>query len=164
MKSLIQEIRNKQDEIIVMVNSTFDEIIKKVSQFDSTDIKLDNEYEVIYPLTNTSGFKGKKIIAVYINDERKLAFTWKSAVETILNEVIEDKTNDKKLHVLCDKLLGRKRTRLSKDSTGMRSPIKLNNGLYVETHYDTETLMNLLLQILYELSYDYSNIRIAIKN
>ena len=65
---------------------------------------------------------------------------------------------------LRDKILGRKRTRVSSSNVTMRSPLKLNEKLYIETHYDTETLMNFLIQILSEIHYDYNNIEIVIKN
>ena len=69
-----------------------------------------------------------------------------------------------KLYELNDKLLGRKRTRLSKTPDDMRKPLELCENLYIETHYDTETLMNLLLQILNDIEYDYRDIKVAIKN
>ena len=34
MNNLVEQIRKKQDEIILMVNSSFDEIIKEVSKMD----------------------------------------------------------------------------------------------------------------------------------
>ena len=60
MNYLVEQIRKKQDEIILMVNSSFDEIIKEVSRMDHLPNQEPNEYELIYPLTNTAGFKGKK--------------------------------------------------------------------------------------------------------
>ena len=150
MNNLVEQIRKKQDEIILMVNSSFDEIIKEVSKMDHLPNKEPNEYELIYPLTNTAGFKGKKVIGVIIGEERKIAPTWKKVVEIIAN--------------LCDKLLGRKRTRISSTDKDMKSPLKISENIYIETHYDTESLMKLLIQVLNEISYDYNNIKIVIKN
>ncbi len=164
MNNVIDEIRKKQDEIILMINSTFDQIVKEVSKIDNNNISEESEYEVIYPVTNTSSFKGKKVIAVILNDERVITPTWKNAVKFILEDAMKDKNMKNKLYDLRDKLLGRKRTRLSSNVNDMRSPVKLDEDLYIETHYDTETLMNFLLQILNEISYDYSTIKIAIKN
>ena len=164
MNKLVSKIRKKQDELILMVNSTFDSIIMDISQLKKDDIEEVNEYELTYPITNTAGFKSKKVIAVILKGERVIAPTWKTVVKIVLNDALLDEKRKKKLSNLCDKLLGRKRTRLSSTDEGMRSPLKLGEGLYVETHYDTETLMNLLLQILNEISYDYNDIKIAIKN
>ena len=74
MNNLVEQIRKKQDEIILMVNSSFDEIIKEVSKMDHLPNKEPNEYELIYPLTNTAGFKGKKVIGVIIGEEKELEY------------------------------------------------------------------------------------------
>jgi len=164
MNNIINEIRKKQDEIILMVNSSFEEIIRRVSELNEQDIMEINDYEMSHPITNTAGFKGKKVIAVSLDERREVAPTWKKAVEKILKEVMKDDEMKKRIYNLRNKLLGRTRTRLSSTSDEMRSPLKLDENLYIETHYDTETLMKLLLQILNEISYDYSKIKIVIKN
>ncbi|MBR2289289.1 MAG: hypothetical protein IJ867_01370 [Clostridia bacterium] len=161
---IINKIREKQNEIIVMINSAFDEIVKEVENLKIGEMNYENNYETSYPITNTTGFKGRKPIAIKINDERMIAPTWKKVVEEIMNIVIQDETMKKRVLDLRDKLLGRKRRRISNSDDDMRSPLKLTDELYIETHYDTETLMNLLIQILGEISYDYSNIQIIVKN
>ena len=160
---IIAEIRKKQDELIVMINTTFDQIVNDVSKLKNIN-NANNQYELIYPLTNAGGFKGKKVIAVIINNKRYIAATWKTAVKIILEDALSDKQTKKKIMDLRDIILGRTRNRLSKSSTGMRSPIELDKNLYIETHYDTESLIKLLLEILNDVSYDFSNIRIVIKN
>ncbi len=162
--SIVQDIREKQNQLIVMINTTFDEIVHEVEQLQNEDNDQTMEYEKIYPLTNTTGFKGKKPIAVKIREERIITPTWKAVVETILQEVIKDEIMKEKIMLLRDRLLGRVRKRISKESAGMRSPIEVCQELYIETHYDTETLMNLLLQILKEIKYNYNHIHIVIKN
>lgn len=159
-------IREKQNELIVMVNSMFDEIIGEVEKLEIQENEngYEKEYESVYPITNTTGFKGKKPIAVLYENKRIIAPTWKSVVKTVLQEVIKDKEMKDKLNALSDKLLGRVRKRLSKSSEDMKSPIEICENLYIETHYDTEMLMNLLLQILNEIKYDYNKIKIIIKN
>lgn len=162
--SLISDIRKRQDELIVMINATFESIIKEVSQLNMTSSKKPSEYELIYPITNITGFKGTKVIACIMGNKRTITPTWKSVVKLILEDALQDDVMKKKLYDLRDKLLGRSRTRFSATSEDMRSPVKLTEDLYIETHYDTETLMRLLLNILDAISYDYSKINIAIKN
>jgi len=164
MDNIINDIRKRQDEIIVMINSTFDEIIREVARLNNCDVIEINEYEVKHPLTNTAGFKSKKVIAVIMNGERIIAPTWKNVVKIILSDALKNEEKRNKLYHLRDRILGRSRTRLSSNDSEMRSPLKLDNDLYVETHYDTETLMNLLIQILNQISYDYSGIQIVIKS
>lgn len=161
---LIKDIREKQNEIIMIVNTLFDELVKEVSNIKTEEKEKKNEFETILPLSNTKIFKGKKPIAVIFGENRIITPTWKIVVEIILKEVLKEENMKEKLYGLSDKLLGRKRTRLSKSSDEMRKPLKLSDELYIETHYDTETLMNLLLQILNDVSYNYNDIKVAIKN
>lgn len=160
----IKIIREKQNQLVTMINTTFDEIVKEVELLQTTEKNYEEEYESLYPLTNTTGFKGKKVIAVKIGEKRIITSTWKVAVVTILQEVLKDETMNKRVMTLRDRLLGRVRKRISKTSESMRSPVQLCKDLYIETHYDTETLMNLLLQVLNEIKYDYNHIQIVIKN
>ena len=47
----------------------------------------------------------------------------------------------------------------------MRSPLKIEDNLYVETHYDTETLLKILTtRILDVIGYDYRDITITVRN
>ncbi len=53
---------------------------------------------------------------------------------------------------------------LGSETGKMRSPVKIKEALFVETHYDAETLLRILTtRILDEVDYDYSNIQIAVK-
>lgn len=162
--NIIQDIREKQNQLIVMINATFEEIVKEVEQIKAGEKEYEEVYESVYPITNTTGFKGKKPIAVKFGEERIIASTWKMVMETILKEVLKDSNMKNRIMSLRDKLLGRVRKRISATSDDMRSPIELCEGLYIETHYDAETLMNLLIQVLNEIKYDYNHINIVIKN
>lgn len=160
----IRRIREKQDQLITLINATFDEIVAELERTTQGTQNYESDYESIYPITNTAGFKGKKPIAVLFQEERIITPTWKSVVEKILTEVMKNEENKNRIMSLRDKLYGRVRNRISESEEGMRSAIKLEENLYIETHYDTETLMKLLLQILDEIKYDYNKIKIIIKN
>lgn len=162
--NIIKEIREKQNELVIMVNSTFDDLVKKVERMEMEENKFEREYETTYPITNTTGFKGKKPIAIIYKGVRQMTPTWKAVVNNVLKEVIKDQTMKNRIMALRDKLLGRVRKRLSRTSDGMRSPFKICDNLFIETHYDTETLIKLLLEILEDISYDYNDIQVVIKN
>lgn len=162
--NIINEIREKQNQLILMINTTFDELVRKVENLPLEDNENETEFQSIYPITSTAVFKGKKPIAVKIGNQRIIAPTWKKVVENILQTILKDERMKRKMLNLRDILLGRVRTRVSKNSDNMRSPLKLCDELYIETHYDTETLMNLLLEILNKISYDYNNIQVVIKS
>ena len=59
---------------------------------------------------------------------------------------------------------GKKRALLASSDEGMRSPLPIGGGLFLETHYDTETLLNILMnRILRPIGYDYSAIRVTVR-
>ena len=160
----IKEIRDMQFQIISTINTTFEKIVKKFEELEQNEsIVEQNEFQVKYPITY-AGFKGTKPIAVIINSNEIITPSWKSVVENILKEVIKDKTMEQKLMNLRNIILGRTRTRIASNEGNMRSPILITEGLYIETHYDTEALMKFLLEILDSINYDYSKIEIRIKN
>ena len=54
---------------------------------------------------------------------------------------------------------------LSTDGSAMRSPVEIGEGLYAETHYDTETLLKILTaRLLTPAGYDYSTVAIVLRN
>lgn len=85
-------------------------------------------------------------------------------MEELLKGCCKDSGQRQALINLRGKVLGRNRVLLESETGKMRSPVKIDEALYVETHYDAETLMRILTtRILDMVDYDYSGVRIAIK-
>ena len=164
MNDFEEQIEKMRREIINKVNRTFNDLQREVTRYKalSNNVKCHGEQE--YLITNTKEFKGKKINGMILHGTRIPIYTWKNAFDTILQDALKDADMKKRIYNLRDKLLGRVRKRLSSDPLDMRNPLMLDKDLYVETNYDTETLMNFLLQILDEIFYDYSDIYVTIKN
>ncbi len=84
--------------------------------------------------------------------------------EEILKDCCRDRTRRQMLMDLRGKILGRDRVLVGSETGKMRSPIKIDEALYVETHYDTETLLRILTtRILDRVGYDYSEVKIAVQ-
>ncbi len=165
----IQELQNFRTHLIQEINITFDRMIQnlRTEQTSSESVNENREYETLYPLTVGSGiFKGKKPTGIKFPDGTRIDVpTWKKVVEVILQRCNEDPVNHSKLMALRGKLAGRDRIFLGKERGNMRSPVKIDKYLYLETHYDTETLLRILTtRILDAVQYDYSGISIAIRN
>lgn len=160
--SLIKEI----DEKISLMQQKIKISSEKAFTADK-DAEKQEEYESIYSLTTPSAFfKGKRPTGVIFPDQTRVDVpTWKKVFEEILLRCNKDLNFHQTLMNLRGKIQGRNRVLLSNKKDKMRSPVQIDRALFAETHYDTETLLNILLtRILDEIHYDYSDIKIAIRN
>ena len=166
--NIIQEIEKARKRILDEVNAEFDMLQNNFLQSENIEFteQQKSPYEIQYPLiAGPKLFKGKKPTGVILNDKRIDVRTWKQVVEVILMDCISNDTYKKALIDNADKVSGKKRILLSCQDTEMRSPLKICKELYIETHYDTETLLNILMtRVLSPIGYDYSNIIITIRN
>lgn len=167
---LMQELQALREELIREIDEKFDRMIEEVkneqipsSQKESCKPK---NYEIMYPFGVGAGiFKGKRPVGILFPDGHRTENpTWKSVAEELLKDCCKDPSQRQVLMNLRGKVLGRNRVLLGSETGKMRSPVKIEEALYVETHYDAETLVRILTtRILDAVGYDYSGIRIAIK-
>jgi hypothetical protein len=165
--NVIREIQNVRSEIAIKTDAMFDELIRKLeSGAETVERGRAENYETIYPITtNPAIFKGKRPTGVIFEGERVNVSKWKTVVEEIMRRCNADAEKHVALMNLRGKIAGRERILLSNDGTAMRSPIEIDKNLYIETHYDTETLLRILTtRILNAVGYDYSNIAVAVRN
>lgn len=170
----IEELENLRMQLIQEINIKFDNMIKQlcIEQRENTvDIREKEgeveEYESVYPMTVSTGiFKGKKPTGVVYEDGYRVDVpTWKKVVEEILKKCDSNPDMHVKLLKLRGKVAGRERVFLSGKADEMRSPIKISDNLYFETHYDTETLLRIMtVRILDVIHYDYTKIKITVRN
>lgn len=114
---------------------------------------------------NAGYFKGKKPKDVLFPDGRRICVKkWKDVVSTLLSDCISDQGRLERLLGLRGRLFGRQRKILAEDSAGMNQPMQICDQLWMETKYDTETLLNVLMVRVFDVAgYDYSGIRIVIR-
>lgn len=166
---IIKELEAMRKRMIQEINTEFDLLVERaVSEGLTMNVSSAKEaYESVYPLTAGSKiFKGTKPTSVIFPDNTQVyVSTWKQVVYTIMTQCLHSNSNKTKLLALRNSISGRKRKLLAKSDTDMRSPLKLCDNLYMESHYDTETLLNVLTnRILDAIQYDYSSIQISIRN
>ena len=158
---VIREIHNTRDEIIDQVNMAFEELAERlINGAEPKEIRHRKHYESEYRLTsNPAIFKGKKPTMVVIGGKRIEVRTWKMIVAEIMNHCNKDAEKHVELMNLRGKISGRERVILGKTGDEMRSPLMIDENLYLETHYDTETLLRTLMtRILDVIGYNYNDI------
>ena len=166
---IIKELEAMRKRMIQEINTEFDLLIERAVSEGLTIAPPSpvQEYESTYPLAaGTKIFKGTKpTMVIFPDNSSVLVSTWKQVVTVVMEQCLKSDQNLKKLNEFSDRISGRKRQLLAKSKNNMRSPIKLSDDLFMETHYDTETLLNVLTnRILDAIQYDYSRIQIMIRN
>ncbi len=159
----------KLSQLLKEANEILEELMQasNMNQVQAEQGAAVRNYERTYQLTSATGFfKGKKPLAVKFPDGTEInTSTWKRVVEVILTDCNSIPEIHNRLAYLCGRVAGRDRVLLSRRPDEMRSPLKIDEDIYMETHYDTETLLRILTtRILNAVEYDYSKIRIVIRN
>jgi len=123
-------------------------------------------HELVLPLTvDPAIFKGKKPVGIIFNETERIDITtWKMVVKEILKRCNADPEKHVALMNLRGRASGRDRIFLANNLDNMRSPYMISENLYMETHYDTETLIRVLTsRILDAVGYDYRHVNVAIR-
>ena len=107
-------------------------------------------------------FVGTKPTAILFGEERKGVKSWREVAHIILKQCYDE--NRDSLMNLRNKVIGRVRVILSDTPDGMRRPMKIVDDMYMETHYGSQTLMYILVELILKYTkFDYSNIQIQFK-
>ena len=165
--SVLNEVQNTRNEIILQVDKAIDDLILRLTRSSNvTEERRATNYESEYPITsNPALFKGKKPTTVTIRGERIEARTWKKVIGEVMRHCNRDTEKHVDLMNLRGRIFGRERVLLAKDGEDMRSPLMVGENLYIETHYDTETLLKTVMKrILDVVGYDYSGVMITTRN
>ena len=85
--------------------------------------------------------------------------SWKKAVTAILQDCNSDPRRHKWMLELRGRVFGNFRPLLAKTPEGMGAPLKIDEGLYWESKFDTEAMLrNLTDKLLSKVGYDYQGV------
>lgn len=160
MRSKEKEIAEIREELHQRIDSICDILLAKLS-----GARYDGEsMEGLRLSTNAGRFKGTKPEAVLFPDGRRVSVRkWKEAVSTLLADCVSDYGRLQYLLELRGRVFGKKRLILLDRPDGMSQPVQIGDGLWMETKYDTETLLNVLMHRVFDVvGYDYGGIRIVL--
>lgn len=111
-------------------------------------------------------FKGQKPVSItFKNGHTTETRTWKDTATVLLKECNADPVMHQRLLDLRGKVLGRQRMILGDSPDGMDVPLKIDDDIFVEGKYDTETLMYVITERIFRaVGYDYGGIEVTVKN
>ena len=159
-RTALSQLESLRSELHSMVDARVDGCIQHVLHGGVLDIAP------TMPLTASSvAFKGKKPESILFPDGREVKTpTWKAAVLAIMQDCNEYPMMHTHLMELRGKVLGRQRAILAASPEKMHAPLEIDKDLYMESYYDTGTLLYVLKnRVLDEVGYNYSSIHVRLR-
>ena len=160
-RTALSQLESLRSELHSMVDTRVDGCIHNIL----TGRVLEQALPTLPLTANPSVFKGEKPESILFPDGRKVKTpTWKTAVLAIMRDCNADANMHSQLMELRGKVLGRQRAILAASPEKMHAPLKVDKDLYMESYYDTGTLLYVLKnRVLDEVGYNYSGIRVQFR-
>ncbi len=157
----VEYLSRLRAELIFFVSATLDDAMQHLD--DTKDIPASGMTVPI--IIHPAFFKGKKPTAtIFPNGETVPTATWKKVVQVVLDDALRDESRKQQLLSLRGRVLGRNRAILSANPGDMDQPLKISEALYLESKYDTQTLLYVLIErVLSPIGYDPIGIRIMLR-
>lgn len=157
----VEYLRRLRAELTFFVSATLDDAMQRLENADGRSSDGMTVPIIIHP----AFFKGKKPTStIFPNGEIVPTATWKKVVQAVLDDAIRDESRKQQLLSLRGRVLGRNRAILGADPCDMDQPLRISEGLYLETKYDTQTLLYVLIErVLSPIGYDPIGIRIVLR-
>lgn len=155
--SLAKKLRKELHEI---VDAQIDEMIQRI---ENPGCIPTNEKLCSFAMP-PSYFKGKKPCLIVLPDgERIPVHTWRETAEAILRDCNADEVMHQRLLDISGKVMGRNRVILGTTDFSMRSPVMIDDGMYFESYFDTESMLKVLKErVLDVVGYDYGSIKLGV--
>lgn len=154
-----------EDEIIKRANYLSERAIE-IWNMPKTKYQEEDEYISPYDLSDTeTSFIGEKIKSFKFDNHIYEVNSWKEFCEYIAKFLYDlDKIPLIELVKKNDLNLEGNAKRFSSDSKELRTPIKIDNDIYLESNYNTDAILNSIRYIVEAYSIEQSEIEFVLKN
>ena len=161
-KEIVEYAEKIREELRELIDRQIDSFLLRME----TGERLDPP-ETVLPLSAMAAyFKGKKPVAILYPDGMEAPVsTWKKAAVQLLRHCAEDEQMRGRLEEIRGKVFGRNRLLFGDSGYGMDVPLEFYPDMFLESKFDTETLMNVITKRIFDpIGYDYSGIRLKVEN
>lgn len=157
----VEYLNRLRAELTFFINATLDDAMQHLNDTEGVPASGMTVPIIIHP----AFFKGKKPSAtIFPNGETVPTSTWKKVVLAVLDDALRDESRRSRLLSLRGHMMGRSRAILDAAPDDMDHPLKIGEGLYLESKYDTQTLLYVLVErVLPPVGYDPIGIRIVLR-
>lgn len=156
-KQLIEEAEASRQKMHALIDKDYDALIRCIETGEPIEAQPMSLH------SDSRQFRGTKPKEIIFGEERTVSVnTWREAARILLEDC--NRKRHTQLANICDKVSGRDRKILSSDPTGMDVPLKIDEVIFFEGKFSTESLLYVLKELIFDVvGYDYSEIRIRLR-
>lgn len=161
-QTVLAEMERCRAQLHQLIDERLDAFMLQITCGDLSECIRDETIRAIPFVSAPARCKGMKPVAVVLPDGSIVeTSTWKKAAAAILRDCDANPGHHEQLMEMRGRVNGNFRRLLSEDTNGMDAPLRISEGLYLESKFDTQALLdNLTQKILRRVGYDYGTIAV----
>lgn len=165
-QTVLAEVECCRAQLHQLIDDRLDAFILQITCGDLSGYIQDEAVQAIPFVSAPARCKGMKPVAVVLSDGSMVeTSTWKKAAAAILRDCDADPGCHERLMEMRGRVNGNFRRLLAEDPDGMDAPLKITEGLYLESKFDTQALLdNLTQKILRRVGYDCGGIAVLYRS
>ena len=159
---VLEEVDRCRAQLHQLIDDRLDAFILRITCGDLSEYIHDETVRAIPLVSASARCKGMKPVAVVFPDGSMVeTSTWKKAAAAILRDCDAVPGHHERLMEMRGRVHGNFRRLLAAEPNGMDAPLKITEGLYLESKFDTQALLdNLTQKILRRVGYDSGGIAV----
>ena len=163
---VLAEVDRCRAQLHQLIDDRLDAFMLRITCGDLSEYVQDETVRAIPLVSAPARCKGMKPVAVVLPDGSMVeTSTWKKAAAVILRDCAADPGHQERLMEMRGRVNGNFRRLLAEDPSGMDAPLKITEGLYLESKFDTQALLdNLIQKVLRRVGYDCGRIAVLYRN
>ena len=163
---VLAEVERCRTQLHQQIDDRLDAFILRITCGDLSEYIQGETVRAIPLVSAPARCKGMKPVAVILPDGSMVeTSTWKKAAAAILRDCDSDPGCHERLMEMRGRVNGNFRRLLAEGPNGMDAPLKITEGLYLESKFDTQALLdNLTQKILRRVGYDSCGIAVLYRS
>ena len=163
---ILAEVEHCRAQLHQLIDDRLDAFLLRITRGDLSEYIRDEAVQAIPFVSAPARCKGMKPVAVVLPGGSMVeTSTWKKAAAAILRDCDADPGRHEQLMEMRGRVNGNFRRLLAEDPDGMDAPLKITEGLYLESKFDTQALLeNLDQKILRRVGYDCGGIAVLYRS
>ena len=163
---VLAEVERCRAQLHQLIDDRLDAFMLRIARGDLSEYIRDEAVRAVPLMSAPARCKGMKPVAVILPDGSMAeTSTWKKAAAAILRDCAADPGRHERLMEMRGRVNGNFRRLLAEDPGGMDAPLKITEGLYLESKFDTQALLeNLEQKILRRVGYDSGGIAVLYRS